>query len=160
MIPDWLPDLCRTSGEWEEIVAGLYAVFRRDLVEATPVIDGNPVWYDRQMSEGFEESFWHLITRTDYSSGDRLLDPRRAERLSWCAAILQNVNDPTVKRWRYKEGRGQIRLYLWYEAGDYVVILEEKTMRRGNVYFLTTAYYVEGDSGRRSLRRKYDAREP
>jgi hypothetical protein len=51
-------------------------------------------------------------------------------------------------------------MYLWYEDGDYVVILEEKVMRRGRVYFLTTAYHVDGNSQRRSLNQKYEKKEP
>jgi hypothetical protein len=160
MIPGWLPRFCETDGVWEEVVAALYVVFRRDIVDNPPLIDGVPVWIDRRISDGFEESFWHLITRTDHASGDRQFDPRRAERLSWCGALLRNSNSPDVRRWRFRDERDSIRLYLWYEDGDYVVILEEKAMRRGGVYFLATAYYVDGDSQRRSLNRKYEKREP
>jgi hypothetical protein len=160
MIPGWLPRFCETDGVWEEVVAALYAVFRRDIIDNPPWIDDAPVWIDRTISHGFEESFWHLISRIDYASGDRQFDPRRAERLPWCGALLRNSDNPAVRRWRCRDERGRIRMYLWYEDGNYVVILEEKTMRRGVVYFLTTAYHVDGDSQRRSLNRKYEKREP
>lgn len=58
------------------------------------------------------EAFWHLITRTDDLTGERLFDPRRAERLIWCATIIRNSMDPAVKQRMYSEGTGKIRRYL------------------------------------------------
>jgi hypothetical protein len=56
--------------------------------------------------------------------------------------------------WDYEEGRRRVRTYLWLREYDYAVILEK---RKGH-YYLITAYYVDGDSNRRSLRRKYEQR--
>jgi len=38
-------------------------------------------------------------------------------------------------------------------------IFQKRRQRVGTVYFLLTAYYVEGDSTRRKLKRKYNNRE-
>lgn len=158
MTPEWLPGFCVTDGEWSAIVAALYQVFQQGIVADPPRLDGCPVWRHRQVCDGYEEAFWHLITQDD-ASGERLFDPRRAERLAWCAAILRHPDDSAITRWRYRE-RGQIRLYLWLEAHDYVVVLEERDTRRGRVYFLLTAHYLDGESRRRNLWRKYEKREP
>jgi hypothetical protein len=160
MKPEWLPACCATNGDWAEVVAALYAVFRRDIVDNPPRVDGCRVWWQQGMSDGYEETFWHLITRDDAATGDRLFDPRRAERLSWCGPILRHCNDPAITRWRYRESRGQIRLYLWLEPWDYVVVLEEKDGRGGRSYFLITAYHPDGEDRRRSLRRKHEKKEP
>jgi hypothetical protein len=61
---------------------------------------------------------------------------------------------------------------LWLEAWDYVVVLEKRVLRIeevvvlekrlpriGEVAFLVSAYHVDGDSVRRSLRTKYAKRE-
>jgi hypothetical protein len=107
----------------------------------------------------YEEGFWHLITKLDHQSGDRLLDPRRAERLPWCKPTIEHSAEPAVKMWRYKERRGKTRIYIWLENWDYVTILEERQLRGGRqVAFLITAYYVSGSSTRRTLQKKYDAR--
>jgi hypothetical protein len=118
------------------------------------------VWWNRQVREGFEEAFWHLITRDDASIGARLFDPRRAERLAWCGPIIRHCDDASILRWRYRESRGQIRLYLWLQDYDYVVILEERDTRRGRGYFLITAHHLDGEGRRRNLQRKYEKREP
>lgn len=160
MMPEWLPECCATNGEWAEVVAALYAVFRRDIAADPPRVDGCRVWWQHRMSDGYEEAFWHLITRDDAATGDRLFDPRRAERLSWCGPILRHCDDPAITRWRYRESKGQIRLYLWLEPWDYVVILEERDGRGGRIYFPITAYHPDGEDRRQSLRRKYKKREP
>ena len=160
MMPEWLPEFCATNGEWEEVVSALYEVFQRDFATNPPRVDGCPVWYQRRISDRYEEAFWHLITRDDDATGDRQFDPRRAERLSWCGPILRHCNDPAIIRWRFRESKGQIRLYLWLELWDYVVVLEERDMRSGRIYFLITAYHLDGKGRRRTLRRKYEKREP
>ena len=159
MRPAWLPAFCTTDGEWNTVVHDLYEVFRRDFVLNPPRLQGRPVWWNRRMHEGYEEAFWHLIEKEDAERDERCFDPRRAERLCWCCATIQHWNNPAVKSWRYREGRGQLRLYLWIEEEDYVVILEERGGRSGTVYFLITAHHLDGENRRRNLQRKYGGRE-
>lgn len=158
MMPDWLPACCTTDGEWAEVVSSLYAVFQRDFIGDPPRVDGCPVWWQRKVRDGYEDAFWHLTTRDDATTDARLFDPRRAERLSWCRPMLRHFDDPAITRWRYRESNGKIRQYLWLEAWDYVVVLEERNMRRGPVLFLVTAYHVDGEGTRRQLRKKYEKR--
>lgn len=104
--------------------------------------------------EKYEEAFRHLITRDDAEHG-RIPDFRRAERLPWCAPVLTHSGDPSVTSWRYWEGTRGVRQYLWLYQHDYVVVLEPRPHRGGIVLFLVTAYHVDGESSRRTLRRKY-----
>ncbi|MGH7901872.1 MAG: hypothetical protein ACRENZ_09065, partial [Thermodesulfobacteriota bacterium] len=103
--------------------------------------------------------FWPLITKQDPIKGERLLDNRRAERLSWCIPIICNAHDEAVKIWDFRESEGQLRTYLWLEDFDYVIVLEKRVIRFRGVYFLITAFHVDGDSRRRNLRRKHEKRE-
>ncbi len=162
MRPPWLPECCATNGDWADVVAALYAVFQQDFCANPPRVDGRPIWWQRRMCDGYEETFWHLITRDDAAAANRLFDPRRAERLSWCGAILRNCTAPEIKRWRYRESDGKVRLYLWLETEDYVVVLQHRDLRSGagRVYFLVTAYHVDGEGRRRHLQKKYERREP
>jgi len=157
--PPWLPEAANTNGEWDSVLAKLYEVFRRDFQEANPTLDGLPLHWDSRSSEkGFPESFWHLITRIDPVTRQRLFDPRRAERLPWCAAVIRNAASPEVKRWVYWQ-RGQRRLYLWLEDLDYVVVLEPQPKRSPQRFFLVTASHLDGPSQRRAMRRRYENRE-
>ncbi|MFH1010037.1 MAG: hypothetical protein V1784_02225 [bacterium] len=165
-IPDWLPHLIDTNGEWSEVVARLYAIFERDFKRGRPTWEGRPVWWEwrRDPGDPYENGFWHLITRDSEEKKARLFDPSRAQRLCWCAATLAHSDDPAILKWDYREGSRRIRTYLWLQDFDYVVIIEKKTKhdRQTGGWFdiadLITAYYVDGDSERLKLKRKYDKR--
>ena len=160
-MPDWLPDTVCVNGEWNDVVARLYNVFDRDFRQIECSFEGVPVWWDRRKLGGspYEEGFWHLITRVDKASGDRLLDPRRAERLPWCKPTIEHSREPEVRVWDYREAPGMIRTYLWLEHWDYVIVIEKRQLRGGpKVAFLITAFYVEGKSTKRRLQSKYERR--
>ena len=159
--PEWLPGLISTDGEWDKVVSTLYAIFKSDFKEGKPTLKNSYVWWDRRVSEGeqYEEGFWHLISRDDYKTKERLFDPRRAERLPWCKATIVHYNDSAVLFWDNKISTNKITSYLWLKDNDYIVIFQKRKLRTGTVYFMKTAYYIDGDSKRRSLKRKYEKKE-
>jgi len=154
--PAWLPKMISVDGIWEDVLARLYEVFDRDFNIGRPCLSGIPVWWDRRITDSsiYEEGFWHLISRNDERTGDRLLDPRRAERLPWCKPTLDHTDDSAVKLWDSLEGRRR-RTYVWLEHHDYVIVFKKRRQRIGEVAFLITAYHVDGPNRRESLRRKY-----
>jgi hypothetical protein len=122
---------------------------------------GKQVWWDRRCKGGdpHEEGFWHLTTREDKRAKERFLDPPRAKRLGWCRAIIDHCYEAEVLNFDYLEGDGKIGTYLWLRDFDYVVILEKKPTRSyGDVYWLVTAYVLDGPDRRRAMQRKYDNR--
>jgi hypothetical protein len=161
--PGWLPEIISVNGEYREVVARLYVIFETDFKVARPRLGKLQVWWDKRILPGeqYEEGFWHLITRSDRATLDRLHDPRRAERLPWCRPTICHHADPAVTAWDYREATGKVRTYLWLEQIDYVIILEKRpTKSHGTVAFLVTAYHVDGEDTRRSLRQKFDRRCP
>ena len=160
--PEWLPPMINVNGDFNTVIRRLYDIYERDFKHGAVMFGRNPVICNQRVLPGeqYEEGFWHLVTRTDQKTKDRLFDPRRAERLPWCGAILSNANESEIKLWVYREGKGRLRTYAWLEQLDYVVIVEQRPTARGNTAFLITAYHVDGPSVRRSLQRKYDQREP
>lgn len=159
--PDWLPDPISVDGEWEKVLARLYSIFDRDLRATECRFQDLPVSWDRRRLAGerCEEGFWHLITKADDRGQQRLLDPRRAERLPWCKPVIEHWAAPEVKTWDYEEASRKVRTYLWLERWGYVVILEKRQLSGGGrVAFLITAFYVEGNSTRRGLQGKHDRR--
>jgi len=159
-VPDWLPPMLTLSGTWENIVSGLYAIFEKDFKQGKPKFQHYMVWWDQSVLSGqhYEEGFWHLISRYDRSSGDRIPDFRRAERLPWCAPVITRSNDSAINVWDYQENRGKIRTYVWLENWDYCVILEKLRQHVQAVAMLVTAFHVDGPSQRRSLRNKFTKR--
>lgn len=159
--PEWLPEMVNVNGEPQNAFAMLYRIFDADFRRSGRQFLTMPVWWDRHVIDPpYEEGFWHLITRKDRGSGDRLLDFRRAERLPWCAPTITNCRDGCVKVWDYEEDDGRIRTYVWLASHDYVVILEKKAKRLGTVAFLVTAFHIDGKQKREDLERKYRKRRP
>lgn len=164
--PSWLPPMAETDGVWEEVVARLYAVFQLDFKQGRPTFEGRPVWWDRRILSGdiYEEGFWHLITRTNRQTGDRIPEFPRAKRLPWCAPCVRTSPTPELKVWDYLEGNGRTRTYVWLKDWEYVVVLEKQTRRQAGrslpIALLITAYHVDGPASRRRLTRKYEQRIP
>lgn len=158
--PEWLPDLISVDGNWEVVLKKLYEIFKIDFILRKPKLEDRPVFWDNSIKEGdkYKNGFWHLIEKKYPDSDERKFDPRRAERLPWCAPVIWHNQDSNVKYWEYRESNSKIKFYLWLEKYDYVVILQKKNFKFGTVAFLITAFYVDGDSKRRNLNTKYDKR--
>jgi hypothetical protein len=155
---DWLPPMLALSGTWDKIVSDLYGIFEKDFKQGKPKFQHYMVWWDQRVLSGqrFEEGFWHLITRDDKDTGERIPDFRRAERLPWCAPVIINSDDSSINVWDYQESRRQIRTYVWLTDKDYCVILERLRRHTQAVAMLVTAFHVDGPSQRRSLRVKLE----
>lgn len=151
------------------IIDSLYDIFDRDFVSNRTYL-ANRIYVDPQSQkkdEGKELSFWHLTTRKhvyfDWVNGrkvkvegDRFPDFERASRLEWIKQILTNHDDDCIKMFFYKEHskKNQIRLYLWAEEHDFVVILQ----KLGNSSsFLVTSFYVDHDRKRQDFQSRYEA---
>ena len=155
MTPPWLPHMVSVNGDPAEVFAMLYSIFSTNFRDNQKRLRGLPVWWDRRVADPpYEEGFWHLITRLDKASGDRLLDPRRAERLPWCGPVIASSTEPEVEVWDYEEGRGRVRTYVWLRDHDYLVVLEKRQKRIGLVAFLVTAFHIDGPGKRADLERK------
>lgn len=155
-LPSWLPEMVSCDGEWNRVLISLYRIFEQDFKESKRFFEGRPVWWDKTVLKGekYEEGFWHLVSKdTEYSG--RVPDFRRAERLPWCGPSITHSEDIWVKVWDYLEGTGRLRTYLWLEELDYAIVLEKRKQKKGEIAFLVTAFYVDGESSRRNLNKKY-----
>lgn len=134
-----LPSFVDVNGEWEDVCSRLYSVFSNTFKPAPlPYLFGKPVAFDKRClsSDGLEEGFWHVISRNE--KGKRIFDPERSRRLSWIDPML-NVKLPQLLRFKYEEGDGTVKYYLWLKEEKYVVIFAE----RKNVMILVTAFYID-----------------
>ncbi len=68
--------------------------------------------------------------------------------------MLEHPDEPEMTVWdAYASGR--IRIYLWLEKEDFVLVLEERDIA---TVILITAYHLDGEGSRRKLRRSYASR--
>ena len=156
--PDWLPDIISIDGIWDDVVAKLYKIFESDIKCSKLKINNMLVWHDKQVIDRYEEGFWHLISGDDYISGERIFDPRRSERLPWFKPLVINFLDKNVLYWEYLDSKKKTIIYIWLVNWDYVIIFQKRSLKIGDVAFIKTAYYVDGNSTRRNLRKKYSKR--
>lgn len=161
--PSWLPEMVPLDGQWQEIRDRLYLIFEYSFKKHRKTLWTLPVWWNQKIlpdGKGLEEGFWHLVGREDKVVNERLFDPERAKRLSYSGAVIENADAPEVRAWHYRVSGKQLRAFLWLVDWDYVLILERRNIGERIVYFLITAYHVDGDSTRHGLERKYEQREP
>lgn len=153
-LPNWLPSMAVVEPWTTHTFDALHEIYLNTISHAALFLDGQRVWFYRDLEDGREIMFWHLTHRKDKSSNTRLPDLPRCRKLTWVAAILDNANQPEVTRWDYLESDGKINTYLWLQAEQCLVLLrkfEDGTHR------LITCYHV--DSGtHRSLTKKYGRR--
>lgn len=171
--PRWLPEQVSFHGDWDAFVRALYAIFEADFKDSRPQFRACPLWHDRRVESncpfGFEEGFWHLITREDWvynprtrrREKERLPEFDRAGRMPWAKPIIDNERDDPVLVWEFddetRKGKAT-RTYLWLRDFDYVVILEEQSKRFGTVFRLITSFYVDVEAKRKDLLSRYERR--
>lgn len=151
--PDWLPEALRYAdfgGDYEKFFATVYRIFERDFKQSRPNYGGRPVTYDSGIQDGKELAFWHITSRKDNATGERVPNFRRCERVAWPKAIVDHSDDNVLKVWRNTRG-GKTRILLWLEELDYLVVLEE----RPGVVTLVTAYCTDEDNRRRQLKKEW-----
>jgi hypothetical protein len=155
VLPSWLPEMLCVSPWTGGTFDALYEVFERDFKHSQAGYDGLAVWFFRDMEDGREVIFWHLTSRKDKDSGDRLPDLRRCERLCWGRPMLDHAKEPEILAWDYEEDDGDTNTYVWLKDHDFLVLM--KKMKDGTRRLLTS-FWVEYDNYRRKLMKKYDRR--
>lgn len=147
----FLPEIILYKGDWHAFVTLAYCVFKTDFLDSSPRFHSQRVTVNLKKDESpKEEGFWHLITREDKKVKERLPDFPRAERITWVRPIIENYSTTGMDCWRYLEGNGRVRHYLYARAEDYLVILEESAKS----YFLVTGFYVDSEWKRKDLENK------
>lgn len=158
--PKWLPELVPVDGTDDDILARLRQIWLRDFKQQPIVFQGMRIVWDQQLRPGedLESGFWHIVSRDASIVGLRQLDRERASRLPWCLAILQNEAAPELLIWENYADRGRRRIYIWYQRGRYVVVLEPRARAHEVVAYLVTAFVVDGASHERQLRKRFNGR--
>lgn len=153
MPPVWLPPLILMedfNGNWDAYLVAVYARFQQDFLGARPNFEGKRMGLkSHPMENGKEATFWHFVSTGDVEA-DRIIEPRRCERIGWPLAIIQNCADPAVKMWT-EARRDDSRIQLWCEEAEYLVVLAD----RGDFVLPWTAYPVERQHQKDKLNRRF-----
>ncbi len=149
----------RTEIKWTKLIAKLY----KELID---YFFENIDPQSHKKEDGKECSFWHLTTRTQKRSKkegnriitvkERLLDFDRAKRIHWIKPIIDNASiAKNIKLFYKKETtrKKPIRLYLWVEDEDFVVILQKLGKSSS---FLVTSFYITHQRKRDDFQKYYE----
>jgi hypothetical protein len=103
---------------------------------------------------GMDTLFRHLTTViTDRATNTREFEMNRSKRLHWVRYHIDCKKKNNMMLFSVKEPEG-FRTYLYDIDEKYVIVFEPKINQ--NVYFLLTAYYLEGkDAQRDKIAKKY-----
>lgn len=133
-LPDELDYHNDYHGDEEAFLNAAYDIFHDDLVAKKIRLQEKSVLLDSKIGEDNKLSiFWHIVTKDNNLAAKRCLNISRAQKIPWIKPLLLAVPHPAIKHWRYVEGSGQMRHYVWAEPTNYVIILEEKKLN----YFLS-----------------------
>jgi len=145
----------------------LYGYFCEDFINNSTYLNQNIYINPKsnQKDDGKELVFWHLTTRETkiqkkvgnrwILEKERLPDYRRSERLAWIKKIIENYTIDEVKMFYHKETNTtkDIRLYLWLEDYNFVVILQKLGK---NSSYLVTSFYVDREGKRLEYQKRYN----
>jgi hypothetical protein len=153
--PAWLPDMAPVRPWTNDTFEMLYSIFKRDLKDNQACYEGKTVRLFPGMEDGKEQTFWHMTSRDDKESGDRLPDLYRSERLPWARPMIDNASQMEILAWDYQEGDRRIKTYVWLPNLDFLVLM--KKLPDGRRYLLTS-FYVDNSHTRRGLMKKFERR--
>ncbi len=155
--PPWLPEALRYEdfkGDWDKFLEAVYSIFERDFKKTRPKYDGRPITYDSKIESGKEAAFWHITSSIDRNTGDRVPDLRRCERVPWPKPMLEHPMDTAITVWKSERKKPhsprQMRVLIWLENLDYIVVLTE----RPKEMVLVTAYCTDIGVQREKLRKE------
>lgn len=140
---DWLPSpipYADFGGDSEKFIEEVYNCFVRDFLDdfnrRQLQFEGITLSLRRHpLVRGKEASFWHLVS-TGKIEDERVIDFDRCECIGWARAIIDNANDPEIKRWENTRD-GNTNICLWLESENYIVVLG----KRNGYYILTNCLF-------------------
>ncbi len=161
----WLPKIveCKDYNKWNEYVDILYSIFKKDFIYSKPIFEGKGVNFRKAPMDGkYEHTFIHLTHKDEFHKSsdpnDRIPDPRRAERIGWNRAIIENYkcneSCKNCEKILYFEEyyKKNVRAYFLFKDVKFLVIIE----KRQNYNLLITGYYIEYDNAMEKYIKKYE----
>ncbi len=162
----WLPKIveCEDYNKWNEYLDSIYEIFKKDFIDSRPIFEGKFVNFRKEpVDEKYEHAFIHLTHKKNElclsdNPNDRIPDPRRAERIGWNRAIIENYkcNDNCCdcdKILYFEEYyKKNIRSYFLFKDVKFLVILE----KRKKYNLLITGYYIEHENKMKKYIKKYE----
>ncbi len=138
-----------------EITDFLYNIFKTDFIDTSCYLAGK-IYIDpksKNKKDGKENIFWHVVTKENSKTKVREFDKERASRIRWIKNIIDNCQHENIKLFYHYEKNKKIRLYLWAERVDFIVIIQ-KLGRKSS--YLVTSFYIEKNYNKNIYFKRYN----
>ncbi len=137
------------GGNPQAHIDAVYEAYINEVVKARLFFLDTPISFKYAPAtddKGF--AFWHAVQEEGKTRAedDRIIDPRRCERITWPAYMVSNARPDgrgDVLWWRVRR-HGRKRVVMWLEADEYALILED----RGTFWLFWTTYTVRSGRAR------------
>jgi hypothetical protein len=130
-------------------------MFLQTLIINTPVHERDFISVEipdqHLIEDGKIKHFWHLTTKEEKITGNKLPDPSRSERILWISYFINNFISLRVKHFE-KKVNNQIRHHIWFEEGRFCIVIN---INNPTKYLLTTSFYVTRKK-KKSLQKDYE----
>jgi len=140
----------------DSLIREAYRIFVHDFLKYPPKLANCIVMTrDQVMDNGYNASFWHIITEGDHLETSKVIRDR-AERIPWINPIIDGQPDSEWLMW-YKPGlRKNQRILIYSTKYKYLVVIEK---RQGSDFTFITGYPIGIDNNHqeRKLIKEYNA---
>ncbi|MDP3353100.1 MAG: hypothetical protein Q8S44_05105 [Flavobacteriaceae bacterium] len=141
----------------EEHLEMLFQLFKTDFLEQDIYLDDHKIIIDTNNSkeEGFENyphTFVKLITRGEKRK--RVFDKKRANKLHWVKAIIENKHANDIICFKFLEGDGSIKDYYWFKEGGFLIIIKKITPN----CVIVSSFHIDDKKNQEYYERKYNNR--
>ena len=157
------PNLLELAGMSEkERTRSLQLIFNRDIADNNQFSFRSkriyPIKTDGQID--MDREFLHLTTNEELDEDGvlhRIYDRFRSERLHWIRThIEERTGDDiivfSIEERNPKKRVDETRVYIYNMGQKYIIVLEPQ--RKGQAYFLLTAYYLNKEYGEKQIKKK------
>lgn len=164
--PSWLPSplfYAPFIGDEQGYIETAYNIFQTDFIHTKSKFQGKPLIINADITyKNKEETFWHLISEKSGTTGQRIPNFERCERLPWIRSILDNADirsDILIwenQRYNPKNKRRTVHTPVLFNDSQFphlVVLAEQKP-----VVVLLSSYPIKPNSHKhQSLIQEYNS---
>ncbi len=157
-LTNWLPaplDYNPYRGKEADFIEAVYQVFCNDFLNTPPQINGKTVVINNVKTYlNKEETFWHLISTESGTTGNRIPDYERCERLPWIRPIIEQMgqqseilvwNNTRHKKKKHSTKRA-VHTPVLFNHAQYPHLIILKLKEKKHVWVLLSSYPIRPTS--------------
>lgn len=112
----------------KEQVDVFYNIYLQDFVTNPLIINGKQIRVETRSPKpkefsGYQETFFHIVTRKVHLAKARFYECKRANRIHWIKPILLNHPCEDILYYLWRDNNGVCKEHYWYFKESFMVVL-------------------------------------